>query len=130
MRLPKMTDVRAAFAPENLATLNLDPEMPIVAIVTPKVGELSRKERDDIKPLFGDRKDAKVFEDIKRLEKSFPDAVAKIRELTQANASDFIVLVGASATTVQFGDGTECQRPPTGNQATANYRTGSGASGN
>ncbi len=50
----------------------------------PKVGELSRKERDEIKPLFGDRKDAKVFEDIKRLEKSFPDAVAKIRELTQA----------------------------------------------
>ena len=84
MRLPKMTDVRAAFAPENLATLNIDPELPIVAIVTPKVGELSRKERDDIKPLFGDRKDAKVFEDIKRLEKSFPDAVAKIRELTQA----------------------------------------------
>ncbi|HEY4933350.1 MAG TPA: aspartate--tRNA ligase [Terriglobales bacterium] len=130
MRLPKMTDVRAAFAPENLATLNLDPEMPIVAIVTPKVGELSRKERDDIKPMFGDRKDAKVFEDLKRLEKSFPDAVAKIRELTGAEPTDFIVLVGASATTVQFGDGTEGQRPPSGNQATANYRTGSGASGN
>ncbi len=117
MRLPKMTDVRAAFAPENLATLNLDPEMPIVAIVTPKVGELSRKERDDIKPLFGDRKDAKVFEDIKRLEKSFPDAVAKIRDLTQAHADDLIVLVGAPASTAQFGDGVEGQRlPPTGNQ--------------
>ena len=34
--------------------------------------------------MFGDRKDAKVFEDIKRLEKSFPDAVAKIRELGEA----------------------------------------------
>src|ERR1035438_4641167 len=130
MRLPKMTDVRAAFAPENLATLNLDPELPIVAIVTPKVGELSRKERDDIKPLFGDRKDAKVFEDIKRLEKSFPDTVAKIRELTQAHADDLIVLVGASTATVQFGDGVEGQRVPSGNPVVANYRTGSGTAGN
>src|ERR1035438_1553254 len=130
MRLPKMTDVRAAFAPENLATLNLDPELPIVAIVTPKVGELSRKERDDIKPLFGDRKDAKVFEDIKRLEKSFPDAVAKIRGMTAAGSSDLIVLVGASTATVQFGDGVEGQRVPSGNPVVANYRTGSGTAGN
>ena len=36
--------------------------------------------------MFGDRKDAKVFEDIKRLEKSFPEAVAKIRELAKPNA--------------------------------------------
>jgi aspartyl-tRNA synthetase len=99
MRLPQMTDVRAAFTPENLATLNLDPELPIVAVVTPKVGELSRKERDDIKPLFGDRKDAKVFEDIKRLEKSFPDAVAKIRELTQAHADELIVIVAGAQRT-------------------------------
>ncbi len=113
MRLPKMTDVRAAFAPENLATLNLDPEMPIVAIVTPKVGELSRKERDDIKPLFGDRKDAKVFEDLKRLEKTFPEAVAKIRELTQAHADDLIVIVGAPASTVQSATVSQakCPRP-------------------
>ncbi len=130
MRLPKMTDVSSAFAPENLATLNLDPAMPIVAVVTPKVGELSRKERDDIKPLFGDRKDAKVFEDLKRLEKSFPDAVAKIRELTQAHADDFIVLVGAPITTVQFGNGIEGQQPPIGAQVAGDYRTGSGAAGN
>ena len=129
MRLPKMTDVSSAFAPENLATLNLDPAMPIVAVVTPKVGELSRKERDDIKPLFGDRKGAKVFEDLKRLEKSFPDAVAKIRELTQAHADDFIVLVGAPITTVQFGNGIEGQQPPIGAQVAGDYRTGSGAAG-
>ena len=84
LRLPAMADVRQAFAPENLETLHVDPELPVVAIVIPKVGELSRKERDEIKTMFGDRKDAKVFEDIKRLEKSFPEAVAKIRELGQA----------------------------------------------
>ena len=77
LRLPCMADVREAFAPENLETLHVDPELPVVAIVIPKVGELSRKERDEIKTMFGERKDAKVFEDIKRLEKSFPDAVGE-----------------------------------------------------
>ncbi len=80
LRLPAMADVREAFAPENLATLQVDPTLPVVAIIIPKVGELSRKERDEIKTLFGDRKEAKVFEDIKRLEKSFPEAVTKIRD--------------------------------------------------
>ena len=86
LRLPAMADVREAFAAENLETLHVDAELPVVAIVIPKVGELSRKERDEIKAMFGDRKDAKVFEDIKRLEKSFPDAVAKVRELAKAKS--------------------------------------------
>src|SRR5271166_5524747 len=96
MRLPAMSDVRSAFLPENLATLNIDPDLPIVAIVTPKVGELSRNERDDLKLLFGDRRDAKVFEDIKRLEKSFPDAVSKIREIAKPNDGDLLVIVAGS----------------------------------
>src|ERR1700728_4030603 len=41
MRLPAMTDVRAAFAPENLTTLAVSSTLPIVAIRIPKVGELS-----------------------------------------------------------------------------------------
>ncbi len=96
LRLPAMADVREAFAPENLETLNVDPELPVVAIVIPKVGELSRKERDEIKTMFGDRKEPKVFEDIKRLEKSFPDAVAKIRELAKPNAEDLLVVVAGA----------------------------------
>ena len=96
LRLPPLTDVSEAFPAEQLATLNLDPELPIVTIVIPKVGELSRKERDDIKPLFADRKAAKVFEDIKRLEKSYPEAVAKIRELARANDDDLLVVVAGS----------------------------------
>ena len=96
LRLPAMADVREAFAPEKLETLNVDPELPVVAIVIPKVGELSRKERDEIKAMFGDRKEAKVFEDIKRLEKSFPDAVAKIRQLAKPNAEDLLVIVAGA----------------------------------
>ena len=97
LRLPAMSDVRSAFAPENFATLNIDPDLPVVAIVTPKVGELSRKERDDLKLLFGERKDAKVFEDIKRLEKSFPDAVSKIREIAKPKADDLLILIAGAA---------------------------------
>ncbi len=99
LRLPAMANVREAFAPENLETLNIDPELPIVAIVIPKVGELSRKERDEIKTMFGDRKEAKVFEDIKRLEKSFPDAVAKIRELAKPNSDALLVIVAGAKRT-------------------------------
>jgi len=96
LRLPAMSDVKSAYTPEQLATLNIDPELPVVAIVTPKVGELSRKERDDLKLLFSDRKEAKVFEDIKRLQKSFPEAVSKIREIAKPNADDLLVIVAGS----------------------------------
>ena len=93
LRLPAMVEVREMFPAEALETLKLDAKLPVVAIRTPKVGELSRKERDDIKVLFGERPGAKVFEDIKRLEKTWPDAIAKIREATKAEADDLIVLV-------------------------------------
>jgi aspartyl-tRNA synthetase len=96
MRLPAMVDVRDAFATENLETLHLDSELPAVAIVIAKVGELSRKERDEIKMMFGDRKDAKVFEDIKRLERSFPDVVTKIRELARPNPEDLVFVVAGA----------------------------------
>ncbi len=93
LRLPAMTDVRNAFAAENLQTLGISANLPVVAIRIPKVGELSRKERDDIKPLFNARGGAKLFEDFKRLEKSFPDAMAKVREKSSAAADDLVVLV-------------------------------------
>src|SRR5215471_1064151 len=98
LRLPAMSDVGCAFTPEQLATLSIDAELPTIAIVIPRVGELSRKERDDLKLLFGDRRDAKLFEDIKRLEKSFPDAVAKIREIAKPNEGDLLVLVAGNKT--------------------------------
>jgi len=93
LRLPAMAEVRDAFPADALETLKLDTKLPVVAIRTPKVGELSRKERDDIKALFGERPGAKVFEDIKRLEKTWPEAIAKIRTATKAEADDLIVLV-------------------------------------
>ena len=93
MRLPAMTDVREAFTAENLQTLGVSQNLPVVAVRIPKVGELSRKERDDIKPLFSAKGDAKLFEDFKRLEKNFPDAAAKVMEKIGGEAGDLIVIV-------------------------------------
>src|SRR5207247_3496142 len=93
IRLPAMTDVREAFATENLAALGVSPNLPVMAIRIPKVGELSRKERDDIKPLFVSKGGAKLFEDFKRLEKNFPEAAARIREKSGAEADDLILIV-------------------------------------
>jgi aspartyl-tRNA synthetase len=97
LRLPAMTDVRELFGQDNLATLNVSSTLPVVAIRIPKVGELSRKERDDIKPLFNGRGNAKLFEDFKRLEKSFPETAAKIREKCGAGPEDLIVVVAGDS---------------------------------
>ena len=96
MRLPAMTDVREAFAAENLATLGVSPNLPVMAIRIPKVGELSRKERDDIKPLFVSKGGAKLFEDFKRFEKSFPEAATTVREKSGAQDDDLIVIVAGN----------------------------------
>jgi len=93
MRLPAMTDVREVFMAENLQTLAVNPNLPVIAIRIPKIGELSRKERDEIKPLLTAKGGAKLFEDFKRLEKSFPEAAAKIRQQSRAEAEDLIVVV-------------------------------------
>ena len=93
LRLPGLTDVRPAFTDAALATLQIDPALPVVALRIPKVGELSRKEREDNHPMFDQKKGAKFIDDFKRLAKSFPEAVAKIRELTGAADADFVIVV-------------------------------------
>ena len=93
LRLPGLTDVRSAFTDESLATLQIDPALPIVALRIPKVGELSRKEREDNHPLFDTKKGAKFIDDFKRLGKSFPESAAKVRELAGAADEDFVIIV-------------------------------------
>ena len=97
LRLPPLVEVRECFAATDLETLKINPGLPIMAVRIPNVGELSRKERDDIKPLFNGRGNAKLFEDFKRLEKSFPDPAAKIREKSGAHPDDLIVIVAGDS---------------------------------
>ena len=102
MRLPAMVDVREAFTAEQLATLKTTARLPIVAIRIPGIGELSRKERDDLRLLYPAKltqSRAKVMDDFKRLEKSFPESIAKVRAAVEkelgAAADDLLVLVVA-----------------------------------
>ena len=93
MRLPGLTDVRPAFGDADLATLQIDPALPVVAFRIPLVGELSRKEREDNHPLFDTKKGAKFIDDFRRLAKGFPGAVAKVREMCGAAEADFVIIV-------------------------------------
>jgi aspartyl-tRNA synthetase len=97
LRLPAFTDVRECFTPENLQELAINPNLPVIAVRTPKVGELSRKERDDIKPMFHSKGGAKIFEDFKRIANKFPEAAAAIAKKIGMEESDLIVLVAGSA---------------------------------
>jgi aspartyl-tRNA synthetase len=97
LRLPAFTDVRECFTAENLQELAINASLPVVAIRTPKVGELSRKERDDIKPMFHAKGGAKIFEDFKRIGSKFPDAAAAIAKKTGMEEGDLIVLVAGSS---------------------------------
>jgi aspartyl-tRNA synthetase len=97
LRLPAFTDVRDCFTPENLQELAINANLPVIAIRTPKVGELSRKERDDIKPMFHSKGGARVYEDFKRIANKFPETAAAITKKSQAEDGDLIVLVAGSA---------------------------------
>ena len=104
LRLPAFTDVKDCFSATDLQELAINPNLPVIAIRIPKVGELSRKERDDIKPMFHSKSGARVFEDFKRIATKFPEAGAKIKAKAQAADDDLLVLVVGSA---QSGPQTE-----------------------
>jgi len=99
LRVPAFTDVGDCFAPADLEQLAINKDLPVIAIRIPHVGELSRKERDDIKPLFVSKGGARVFEDFKRIETKFQEAGAKVREKAGAAADDLIVIVVGSGRT-------------------------------
>ena len=101
LRLPAFTDVRDCFSPAEIETLAINKDLPVIAVRIPNVGELSRKERDDIKPLFISKGGARVFEDFKRIENKNPGAGEKIRQKTGAAPSDLIVLVVGTAQNVK-----------------------------
>lgn len=97
MRIPPFTDVQDCFTAENLQELAINPNLPLIAIRIPKVGELSRKERDDIKPMFHSKGGARVYEDFKRIGNKYPEAAAAIAKKSGMEEGDLIVLVAGSA---------------------------------
>ncbi len=65
--------------------------LPLVAIHIPNTGTLSRKERDEMKA-FGTERGLRVFDDAKRLERDFPEAMARIREHVGVQEPDLLML--------------------------------------
>jgi aspartyl-tRNA synthetase len=91
LRLPPMHEVGDLFAGENFTA----PGMPLMAIHIPKCGTVTRKERDELKA-FGQERGLRVFDDPKRLERDFPEAMAKVRERTGAAEDSLLLVAGWS----------------------------------
>jgi aspartyl-tRNA synthetase len=66
-----------------------------VAIRIPSVGTLTRRERDELKPL-GQALGLRVYDDLKRLERDFTGAVEKVRERMAAEEGDLLLLTAAA----------------------------------
>jgi len=66
-------------------------DLPLVAIRIPNTGAPSRKERDEIKA-FGFERGLRVFDDAKRLDRDFPEPMARIRERAGAGETDLLIL--------------------------------------
>ncbi|MGA8026790.1 MAG: amino acid--tRNA ligase-related protein, partial [Bryobacteraceae bacterium] len=91
LRIPPFHCVEDLFPEAALA----DKGMPLVAIHIPKTGQLSRKERDDIKT-FGQERGLRVFDDVKRLERDFAGPMAKVRERINPTQDDLLILAASS----------------------------------
>lgn len=89
LRIPPFHCVEDLFTAANLATQGL----PLVAIHVPNVGLLSRRERDEIKA-FGQERGLRVYEDLKRLERDYPEALKKVRERASSCDDDLLMLAG------------------------------------
>ena len=89
LRLPPFHVVNDLFQGTSLSANGL----PLVAIPTPGTGPLSRKERGEVAE-FGRGLGLKVYDDLKSLAKSHPEAIAAIQERTGAGEDDLVVLAG------------------------------------
>jgi aspartyl-tRNA synthetase len=89
LRIPPFYCIEDLFPGTNLTANGL----PLVAIHIPKIGRLSRGERDEIKA-FGQERGLRVYDDMKRLERDFVEPVARVRERVNPAEDDLVVLAG------------------------------------
>jgi aspartyl-tRNA synthetase len=89
LRIPPFHCVEDLFPGAGLTTEGL----PLVAIHVPQVGQLSRKERDEWKA-FGQERGLRIYDDLKRLDRDYPEQMAKVRERVQPGENDLLMLAG------------------------------------
>ena len=94
LRLPPFHAVGDLFPGAGLTGVGPNGEaLPLVAIVVPQAGGASRKERDELKQ-YGAERGLRVYDDVKRLDRDYPEAMAAVRQRTGAAAADLILLAG------------------------------------
>ena len=89
LRIPQFHCVQDLFPGAGLTPEGL----PLVAIRIPKVGQISRKERDDLKA-FGQERGLRVYDDPKRLDRDFPEPMKAVRKRIGAEEEDLFLLAG------------------------------------
>ena len=87
LRLPAMHVVSDLVAPGDLPSVG-----PLVAIRTPDVGQLTRREREQFRDLAAEQ-NLRVFDDFRGLTKKMPDQMQAVRDRLNASDDDFLVLV-------------------------------------
>ncbi|HEY6988943.1 MAG TPA: aspartate--tRNA ligase, partial [Bryobacteraceae bacterium] len=92
LRIPPFHCVEDLFLDTPLAAPD---GLPLVAIHIPKVGQLSRKERDEIKAAGQERR-LRVFDDLKRLDRDYPAAMQQVRERVKPSEDDLLLLAGSA----------------------------------
>ena len=65
--------------------------LPLMAIRIPGTGAPSRKERDEFKA-FGQQRGLRVYDDVRRLERDYPEAMGKLRARCGAGENDLLAL--------------------------------------
>jgi aspartyl-tRNA synthetase len=89
LRLPPFHCVEDLFPGAGLTPDGL----PLVAIHIPKIGQLSRKERDELKA-FGQERGLRVYDDPKRLDRDYPEQMAQVRQRVLPAEDDLLILAG------------------------------------
>jgi aspartyl-tRNA synthetase len=89
LRIPQFHCVEGLFPGAGLTPDGL----PLVAIRIPQVGQISRKERDELKA-FGQERGLRVYDDPKRLDRDFPEQMTAVRAKIGAAEDDLLLLAG------------------------------------
>jgi aspartyl-tRNA synthetase len=67
--------------------------LPLMAIRVPKVGPLSRREREEVTKGVAEERGLKVYDDLNGLAKKFPEAAATVSERLGVEEGDLVLLV-------------------------------------
>jgi aspartyl-tRNA synthetase len=87
LRLPPMARVDDVFPPE------MTQGLPLMAIRVPKVGPLSRREREEVTKGIAEERKLKVYDDLNGLAKKFPEAAAAVSQRLGVEEGDLVLLV-------------------------------------